>query len=180
MVEQQWKDPRLGEVERRDKRRAAVHEAGHATVAAAKGFRAIAWLYRSKTLQPLEEKIWLGRVQIAGVDPAYAVAGMVAEHLDDVPDIAAWKIMEDWEFMGETEVGLSPTDMEIVPQNWPTRKAVVEEALTILRDQKPLFDRIVLQLFEHECVTDGMVSDWSRELCVKNTVKRSRQARRKK
>jgi hypothetical protein len=180
MAEQQWNDSKLAEVARHDKEKAAIHEAGHVTVAATKGLRAWAWLYRSNTARPLDDKLWRGRAQVAGDNPVYAVAGMVAEQLYWVSDVQAWEIIEEWENMGDTEVGLSPTDMELVPQDWRARTALVEEALAILRDQKPLFDRIVLQLVEHECVTDGMVADWSREERVKPAVKLPRKARRKK
>jgi hypothetical protein len=141
MSEEQLNQSRLAKLERLDKRKSAFHEAGHVTVASAKGLRAWAWLYRSDTLRPFDEKIWRGRTQIVGDDPVYAVAGMVAEQLMYQDDIPLREIMEQWKLMGDTEVGLSPTDMELVPRDWPAREAVVEEALTILRDRSSCFAR---------------------------------------
>jgi hypothetical protein len=57
---------------------------------------------------------------------------------------------------------------------------LVEEALAILRDNKPLFERIEFELLVHEQVADGMVADWCREMQVKPVIKLRRKPRRKK
>jgi hypothetical protein len=158
--EQRCSDPAfLAELESRDKRKTAVHEAGHATVAAAMGLRVRAWLIRTNTVRPLDEKIWVGKAQ-GRLNPVSSVAGMVAEKLDADPDVQTWEIIQEWEEAGDEDAGLSPTDMELVPQDWESRTALVESALAILREQKRLFDWLVSELVEHECVTDGMVADF--------------------
>ncbi len=72
-----------------DRRRAAIHEAGHAVMAAHLGYGAQAWIYRNETGGGLAEKTWLGHVTMRNVPDAcdhpharmIAVSGMVAETL---------------------------------------------------------------------------------------------------
>jgi hypothetical protein len=49
------------EIERCDKREAAIHEAGHLTAGLALGVHGSAWVYRSQTIDPENEKLWVGK-----------------------------------------------------------------------------------------------------------------------
>jgi hypothetical protein len=91
---------------------------------------------------------------------AYAVAGMVADRLDWEPGVSVWEIMDEWESSGDTEAGLSDTDMQFIPQDRHAREVAVNDALKILRDpyHKARFDNIVPQLLEYGR-TDGPVID---------------------
>lgn len=178
----------LAEVERRDKRRAAIHEAGHATVAVAKGFGAYAWLSKTDTSKTLEEKSWVGKCELYKLRPVrfsrvdeqtFAVAGMVAEQLDDSPDVSAWEIMDAWEALGEIDIGLSHTDMGPVASNRRSREVAVEKALAILREKKSLFDKLVSQLFEYGS-TDGIIADWDPQRRIRSPAKRTPKYRQKK
>src|SRR5260221_389107 len=102
----------LEELKKREKRKAAVHEAGHATVAASKGVPVCAWIHRNESGDP-EEKAWLGHVQNAprvvwqegklaladdcnALGSPYGVAGMVAEEFDDYRKETHESIMDNW------------------------------------------------------------------------------------
>ena len=77
--------------EAEDKRGAAVHEAGHLTVAAALHLPgAMASIEPTNTSDPYHEHLWTGKHGFYGALPAsVAVAGTVADCLDDEPGIAA-------------------------------------------------------------------------------------------
>jgi len=161
----------LEELEEREKRKAAVHEAGHATVAATKGVRVDAWIHRNESGDP-GEKAWLGHVRnvprfvwqdgkpaladdLKTLGSTYAVAGMVAEELHDSPKETYDSIVENW------KLGLctpSPADLELCSEDWRERSKAVAEAVRILRDQMPLFDRIVAELLEHRSLADGHIA----------------------
>ncbi|MBM4070984.1 MAG: hypothetical protein FJ271_18850 [Planctomycetes bacterium] len=152
----------LAKVERDDKRRSAVHEAGHVTVGVVKGFGASVSIFRTNTPDIFAAKTWTGQCQLLKpprrysirYPKAFAVAGMVAEQLDDVPDINVIDIMINWEDNGATEIGLSNTDLENAPKTWPARERAVEAALTILRQNEAFFSKVVAELIEQECPED--------------------------
>lgn len=72
-----------------DRRRTAMHEAGHALVAKHLGYRAEAWIYQNDVDDLMASKSWLGHTSFYGAPntPGHphlrmiAVAGMVAEIL---------------------------------------------------------------------------------------------------
>jgi hypothetical protein len=168
------------ELEQRDKRMAAVHEAGHATVGAAKGVCFGAWIHRNKSGEP-DENTWLGHVQTmfgitmrngkpvvvvgpcGALDSTFAVAGMVAEELDDDPNADFDWIMEFWE---SEWISPSPADLQSCSEDWHERSKAVQEAIDILREQKPLFDRIVAELLEHKIINEFQIAVLAAQLLV--------------
>lgn len=133
------------------KRRAAIHEAGHATVAAHFGVAANVHLLETGSDDPAREKPWVGYVDSYNVGSSAAViciAGAVAECLDDDPDTDMWEIVEEWNLKVQSE-----TDLAGVPEDEALQLEVVKEALSILRARKSLFDRIVEELILREFVS---------------------------
>lgn len=170
------------EIDQYEKRMSAVHEAGHATVAVARGGRVCAWIYRNEP-RGFDERTWLGTIQTVprivvrgdkatilrsrrAFDSAYAVAGMVAEVSHHEPDYEPWKILSDWQ---EGACSPSPSDLEGCAKDWRSRSLAVEKAVSIIREQKPLFDRIVAKLLKDEVISDGQMADLGEQLVQRQT-----------
>lgn len=158
------------EIKHRDKWRAAVHEAGHATVACEKGMAWVrAWLYPNEgDWHGNFEKSWLGKMSWMRAPGdvhggVIGVAGIVAEALYENPDVDASEIMDDWEW---GNLAPSETDMASITDDESGRFDLVDEALGILRNQKRLFDAIKRLLFQDESMSDGESSDLAEELLV--------------
>lgn len=169
----------------RDKHAAAVHEAGHATVAAV-----LCWIHgrsqtvplpepvagmsevqiggvvteirRTETSDPMYEKTWVGstshyRMDLDEPDKATInVAGMVAEcHFDD-EEVEAASIIEEWQFQ---VIEPSDTDYAGIPDSWDDRSAAVEGALTLLRDHRKLWKAVVAHLVQNEAISGGVLKD---------------------
>jgi hypothetical protein len=147
------------------KRGAAIHEAGHATAGAALDCFGAARLWPNES-GDAKEKLWCGRYEgpigklDQGAQAAVAVAGIVADHLAVFPECSAEDIMDVWEQDPDL---LSPTDLELIPTGAGERLQAVREALCILREQRPLFERLVAHLVEHDLVTatDLLAMAWS-------------------
>jgi hypothetical protein len=153
------------QIEARDKRMAAIHEAAHATVAAAIGHRIRARIYFTGTSDPANEKTWAGHIETAlggGFTPAVAVAGFVAEVLDRWPNQDEDDFISMW-MCGEYDE-LSETDQKFIPDDWDLRQAAISEALDVLRRESRLFDEITRKLIEGDVLTDGMIAELADEL----------------
>jgi hypothetical protein len=136
------------EIEARDKRRAAIHEAGHAIYAHSKGMLLTVEVFPSGTTKPAEEKTWVGRTSFYGQlrkkDKAVmSLVGVVAEYLDEDPDVD-WIAVED--YLEDSGVTLSETDRSGIPTDRRKLIAAIETALDFLRQNKSLFDHVVAAL----------------------------------
>lgn len=166
-----------------DRRRAAEHEAGHATVAGILCWKlgksqsiplpeAIneitelelgtveANLQRTETSDPTLEKTWVGSTTYARMDlneldkAMICVAGFVAEHLVDDDDISSGEIVESWEWQISEP---SDTDYSGIPDSWEVRRTAVEQALQLLKGHRTLFDLVVRELERNELITNGQL-----------------------
>ena len=132
----------------RDRRLAAVHEAGHVVVAARFGlYAASAWISRAESPMP-DERAWIGRVQFPGLDHLSSLerrmlgcAGAAAElrwqHEDIHPDhgIEADRMSEsDWRLAG-CPLG-EPDDMCL---------EALEELQYLLSEDGPLWSDLLRQ-----------------------------------
>lgn len=140
------------EIEAREKRGAAIHEAGHLTVAVAIGQRARASIWKHDG-DPELEKTWTGRAGGYGIHPLIAVAGIVAECLDESDDAQE---IDEWI---DCEIVLpSATDLAHFPPA-EKRVEVIAEAIEILKEHKAFFDWAVAELIENHVITDGMADE---------------------
>lgn len=143
------------EIEAHDKRQSAVHEAGHAVVAFANGVFVRAWLERTDTKDARFEKIWVGHVQYVhgsvAANMVIGIAGIVAESVEDEPEITAEEIVEYWR---DDIIIPSPSDLEFMPASWRERREAVELALGTIVTQRALFESVVSELVDHGVVTD--------------------------
>src|SRR5262249_11675016 len=144
------------ELAKHDKRMAAIHEAGHATVGVALGCFGEAWLRRNES-GGLEEKCWVGSYmwptgQLKRAKKAVVgVAGMVAEALAEEPECSEENILDWW----ESEVYCpSPTDLASIPRGTVARFRAVRQAVHILREKQSLFELIVSHIIEHEFISE--------------------------
>jgi hypothetical protein len=154
------------EIEKYDKHRAAVHEAGHAVVAFEYGVSVTAWLERTDTMDQVEEKTWVGHVCgfIHGEAGKFvAVAGVVAVCSQDDPEVSADEIVDCWQ---AGIIAPSSTDLEFVPASWDIRLEAVKVALGIISKQREFHVRIVSELVNHEIVTNGEMKALARQLFV--------------
>jgi hypothetical protein len=138
-----------------DKRKAAIHEAGHLTVAMATGKRCRAELHTTGTANADQVKYWTGRAGEYGIHftPIVAVAGIVAECMDETDD--PWAIDE---FIECGVVVPSESDLKLFPPE-DQRLAVITQAIDLLNRHKTFFDWAVAELIEGEVITDGMAAD---------------------
>ena len=119
------------EINAHDKRKAAIHEAGHVTVAMAIGKRCWAELHTTGTANPDQESCWTGRSGGYGIRfaPVIAVAGIVAECMDETDDP---RDIDEW-----IEYGVvlpSETDMKFfTPEK--QRLAIFTQAIDLLKRQ---------------------------------------------
>jgi hypothetical protein len=142
----------IDEVDEPDDRRVfAVHEAGHATVAAIKGQRVRAELRGSAVVDGY-------------FDASGAVAGMVAVEISgDYKNATVDTFVENWNFF---RPGMSNTDLARIPEDREKRRAAVEEALLILRKQKELFEEIARQLLEVGTLSADTIAELAKRFRV--------------
>lgn len=143
-------------MEKHDKHMAAVHEAGHLTVALALGLRGRAWLFRSNTQDVGQEKTWVGRSGLSKVPAAVAVAGCVAacaetEGYDGIS-------CEDIAYVSLDEMA-SPTDLAAIPTGFKKRCEAIMESLGLLQRHDAFFRRACHELETYENIPDGMAQD---------------------
>lgn len=141
--------------DRLDKRAAAIHEVGHLTVALYEGSGGSAWLERNTTRNvAADDKSWLGKFH-GKITPAVAVAGIVAEVLEDEPGIQGREIV--WYLEDEICIP-SDSDKQYFPPA-EQLEGVVAVALAALKEHKTFFDWAVSMLVEGEVITDGMARE---------------------
>lgn len=151
----------IEEIKKEDKRRAAIHETGHLTVAVALGMDARAWLYENEGCDVWQTHTWGGKMEAKGRHPpSVAVAGVVAECWAKDPDVDCWNIGE---FIRLDVITPSPTDLVNFPPDDKLEEAI-EEALTLLEKYKKFFDWSVARLIEDEGITNGEARDQFDEL----------------
>lgn len=143
-----------------DKRQAAIHEAGHLTVALASGVSGRAWIFPTETEDLLEAKTWTGKFATVGCpnSPEICIAGVVAECWVEDSQVEASEIVE---FIEDEFVIPSPTDMKGIPV---VSEKLVSTALELLRAYKTFFDWAVAELINDEVITDGMASEYFRSV----------------
>jgi hypothetical protein len=154
------------QLQERDKRCAAIHEAGHVVVAAIHDECNLgAYIAPTDTSDPLADKTWIGQAfGFTGgrhFSAVMAVAGCVAEWLEDDAELTA----EDCSDYADDENSLSPTDRARFPTDYDEQLAAFDIALTILREHKGFFNWTVTQLLDDESqvVTEDMVGEYVRE-----------------
>src|SRR5688500_11841218 len=149
------------EIERRDKREAAIHEAGHLTVGLALGIRGSAWVYKSQTVDPENEKLWIGKHESQGpITAAAALSGLVAECW---VDNRATRPDEITDWIDDGLVSPSSTDSALFPATYVEKLAAVVESHELLLKHKVFFEWAIEKLVNAEVVTDGMAADQWRE-----------------
>jgi hypothetical protein len=175
----------------RDKHMAAVHEAGHATVAAV-----LCWIHgrsqtiplpetvpgmthvesgvvwaeirRTETSNPAYERTWSGstshgNMNLSELDQAtICVAGIVAEHLDEEEDVCREWIIDFWE---DQTIKPSDTDYAGIPDAWDVRSQAVDRALDLLRKHRKLYNAVVDELTQNEDITAGELEDLVKQHC---------------
>ena len=148
-----------------DRRQAAIHEAGHLTVACMRGVQfARACIYRRDDVtDPREQKTYGGQMSSGDMPPCVYVAGEVAEAVAADPDVEADELVE-WIWMDL--MGTSPTDAAGMPEDSAALYEAVVEAMDLLRSDvgRRFLDWAVAQLCEYELITDGMARDKLRDL----------------
>jgi hypothetical protein len=150
------------EIERCDKREAAIHEAGHLTVGLALGVHGSAWVYRSQTIDQENEKLWVGKRETHDpITAAVTLSGLVAECWVENPETSADDIT-DW--INDGLVSPSATDEAQFPAAYEEKLAAVVEALQLLQKHKAFFDWAVEQLIDAEVIADGMAAEKFHEL----------------
>jgi hypothetical protein len=152
----------LQDVEARDKRRSAIHEAGHVVVAFVHGSLFRAWLERTGTDAPRFEKTWIGHAENeiggynADVGALIGVAGAIADALADDPNLAVEDINEMWET--EPISGPSPADLELLPKDPKEQVSAIKMALAILSKQWTFLESIVAELVKYDKVSADRVA----------------------
>jgi len=153
----------VGEVVRKldaqDRRKAAIHEAGHLTVACALGYKARAWIIPTGATDPLREYLWNGQCESACKAPEYAIAGVVAETWAENGDIDPSELCD---FIDLYEGRLSPTDRALIPEGLEFE--AIQRALRLLQENHRFFKWAVRTLLDAELVTDGQAGDAWTEL----------------
>ena len=165
-------------VEREDKRRAAVHEAGHATAYLSFGCPARCWIERNDACGPdnmRDQLAWAGSCQrFCGPNPSpmqwatIAVSGQMAEFLDsqcseyredrtviecrEDPTEIADLFLEEWE-LGEVE--FSKTDAKHIPDSDEQCREAARDAARLLIRYYPAWRKLVDRLHK-----DKYLSDW--------------------
>lgn len=145
----------IEEIKMQDRRRAAIHESGHLTVAVALGIDARAWVYENKGCDVWESHTWLGRMEATRHPPSVAVAGVVAECWAKDPEVDCWNIGE---FIRLDVITPSPTDLVNFPADEKLEETI-EESLVLLVKYKKFFDWAVARLVEDEGITNGEARD---------------------
>jgi hypothetical protein len=148
---------------RDDKKKAAVHEAGHVVVAAiADDMTLGAWIDESRTNDPRNDSIWIGQTHGLTwgrvLSPAMSIAGRVAESLfidDDYFDIEDMLVQ-----IAEDENFLSPTDREIFPEDYAQQVEAINQARVILENNRPFVEWVVKELLAECAVTDYQVTEY--------------------
>ena len=135
---------------RADKDLAAVHEAGHLTVALALGSRGSVTLGR-------QGEFWTGSFLSADESkPSVAIAGTVAECLIDQPGVKAVDLADQIE---DDFLLPSPIDMRNVPQDFGGLTEAITDALELLADHRSFFDWAVAELVAHEAISEEAAWD---------------------
>jgi hypothetical protein len=164
------------EIERHDQRNAAIHEAGHLTVAVALGIRgARSHLVRTNDPDLRNSSSWVGQTQISGRErPEVSIAGVVAECLNQDCLIEADEIAY---YIDEEVLAPSPSDWRAIPRDDPEALLLcIENAIDLLCKHKQFFEWAVAELLEGDVITDGMAAKKFAELC--HQPRRQRAGRR--
>lgn len=142
---------RLTSMEAYEKRNAAAHEAGHFLFSMICYFQLRASIWPSNTDDPLKMKTWIGTNESASFphkSPLVSVAGVIGEYFFDNPDCDVEECLDaldDPSELSETDAAGMPSDDQLF--------AVVESVLGHLKRYRPVFERLVCQLFEQESVS---------------------------
>lgn len=142
-----------------EKQQAANHEAGHATVAAITTTCICCWLEGNEDGTE-DEKLWLGKMT-GVISPA--VAGIAVEYYAEevFSDNNARNLAREivWHIDEAPEGEVSDTDLQFLPDDESERVDATTEAVTILRENRDLYDWLVAELIAGHVVTGGMISD---------------------
>ena len=153
-------------IEEWDKRRAALHEAGHLTAASASGLGARAEIFeRDRATNTYAERRWGGREetigspQISSVSWVIGVAGEVAVCWDSDRDVFADDIAEL--IVDE----LSPTDAALIGGvSEDDLHQAIYAALGLLREHEAFFRWATAELLSDSVITNGMAAERWRDL----------------
>lgn len=169
-----WKDR-----EHHDKRFSAIHEAGHLTVmVAGHMLYARAWLIKSNTRDPIQNKMWVGKSSCMGViSPAIAIAGNLAEHWEEEGELDALYFAQELveEMMWDASC-LSPTDAAVLGENPQQIMKAAKAAARYLLKHERFFRWAVAELIAYGSITDFQASEKFKELA---SSRRRRQVKRR-
>ena len=161
----------------RDKRLAAIHEAGHLTVACAGGSNGRAYLLPIPTADVKNESTWRGqflplKAFWEPVRPEIGVAGVVADYWAADPDFNARRIAK---FIKRGIHTPSDSDLRMIhgavyEGGWPEiSKDLISVALELLRENKTFFEWAVAELMNEHAISDGQAKDQYDELWEQST-----------
>lgn len=165
----------IEEMIREDKRRAAIHEAGHLTVACAMGSNGGTHISPTHTKDPVNEKTWGGQFRQVGWEsehPEIGVAGVVAECWVDDPDVATWEIAD---YILDGFIVPSDSDLRMIhgavyEGDWPEiSEDLIDYTLVLLRENKTFFEWAVAELINEHVISDGQAKDQYDELWEQST-----------
>jgi len=145
-------------IEKRDKRRAAIHEAAHLTATMALGGRARASIWRATQSVNTEEYSWLGQCQVLesprGVNrrAVVGISGLVGESLNEDTDVDG-RAIEEWVEIEIIEP--SPTDWDCIKPSRLRLGTLADRALHLLRTHKSFWEWAINQLNEEGVITDS-------------------------
>ena len=152
--------------EKFDRHTAAVHEAGHLTVAYALGVAARGWIWRNEEADNSQEmRTFFGQVALCHrASPEslahICAAGVMGEWYDggqlnaaDLAD-ADITIKNDFE-----DIEWSPTDWAGLPEPYWEQIEVLQATFRILVENRELFQQLTAELKTGEGITDGMLRD---------------------
>ena len=155
-----------------DKRWAAIHEAGHLTVACAIGCNGSPYLLPIPTDDVQNESTWRGQFQQVPWEPSHpeiGVAGVVADYRVNAPDFDAREIAK------YIKLGIhkpSDSDMRMIhgavyEGGWPEiREDLIDFALEQLQENKTFFEWAVAELINEHVISDGEANDQFEQLFV--------------
>lgn len=166
----------LDEIDLYEKRSAAIHEAGHVTVAASFFRYCGAFIRREGNGGDETLHKWIGQAvtgrECHGLEPmkkaAVGIAGITAECLMEDEELDGFTLVD---YIDSDAIAPSPTDwvaMKYIgtPDEYDCGKmeSAADTAIAAIKAHRALFDWVRAQLLDEGTVSDGMVEDFVRSI----------------